>query len=585
MSLTAIRRLAVSAVLAGAVLLPAGAGAAASGASSAPGRVVVAVDGGGRQSNADAGGASTAVALPDGAALLFGSTSPQSAVLRVVKIDRRGALDTTFASGGVASIEGRANVLHVLRQPDGKLLLVTADQAGAPPTSPPRLRVTRLNADTTPDRSFGTGGAVTTPIGEGCGACTTAALQPDGSILLTGTTGEIRLPSTPDLRWVVARLTPAGALDQSFGSGGVATIPTTVSTSGFNVALGPDATIVTSGQSQGDLLSGETRLVLARLTASGSPDPTFAGGSPVTAPLRSGFLMLALDDGSVVLGGEPVRTAPVRPTAQLDRRLLVRYTAAGVPDATFGQGGVVDLGTTVEPRQLLATPRRSVAVIGTPAYGLFPGSLPRPGRLSVRVVGAGGGVSTPRDVVLPFGGGGSSFLVSVRPRPVGSLLQNSFGGSRLVPRADGSYLVAGGVSVTQPTGEGSGYAIGRFAAASLTPTLDLDSSFGGPAAPLRLSVRLSRQRAATARSRHGIRVQLKASEVGLARVKIKAGRRAIAHSLLPVFKTSRHTLPVVLTRYGNAYLRRHRNVRVTVVATGRDVLTNVAVARGRGRLR
>jgi hypothetical protein len=68
-------------------------------------------------------------------------------------------------------------------------------------------------------------------------------------------------------------------------------------------------------------------------------------------------------------------------------------------------------------------------------------------------------------------------------------------------------------------------------------------------------------------------------------VKITVGRRAIAHSLLPVFATSRHTLPVELTKYGNAYLRRHRNVRVTISATGRDLLTATRTARARGRLR
>jgi hypothetical protein len=66
---------------------------------------------------------------------------------------------------------------------------------------------------------------------------------------------------------------------------------------------------------------------------------------------------------------------------------------------------------------------------------------------------------------------------------------------------------------------------------------------------------------------------MQASAVGVARVKITQGGRAIAHSLLPVFKTLRGILPVELTRYGNAYLRRHRNVRVSITATARDLLT------------
>jgi len=205
--------------------------------------------------------------------------------------------------------------------------------------------------------------------------------------------------------------------------------------------------------------------------------------------------------------------------------------------------------------------------------------------LRARANGALVGGPQGRDVNLPFGGGGSSFLVSVLPRPVASLLQNSFVGNRLVPRPDGSYLVTGGVSVSQPTGEGTGFSIGRFAVAALTPSFGLDPAFGGPATPPRLSVRLTPQRARTARTRHGIRIVLKASAVGLMRVRIKRGDRVIADSLLPIFKTTPHTLPVELTRYGDAYLRGRRNVRVSITATARDLLTSTATTAARGRLR
>jgi len=146
-------------------------------------------------------------------------------------------------------------------------------------------------------------------------------------------------------------------------------------------------------------------------------------------------------------------------------------------------------------------------------------------------------------------------------------------------------LIPGGVKVSQPTGEGTGFSIGQFAAAALTPSLALDPAFGGPAAPPRTSIRVVPQRATTARRRHGIRVVLKAPSVGLAKVKIMAGGRTIANSLLPVFRTSAHTLPVELNRYGNTYLRRHRDVRVTVRAQARDLVANTATATARGRLR
>jgi uncharacterized delta-60 repeat protein len=447
------------------------------------------------------------------------------------------------------------------------------------------LQVARLNADATLDRTYGANGIAQTPLGEGCGACTTGSLQADGSLVLTGTTGEVKPPpAAPSRHWSLTRLTPFGAIDPSFGAGGVATIAPGVSASGFNVAIGPGGTIVTEAQMSSN---GVSQLLLARLLSNGTPDPAFAAGAVVPVPFSSGFLLHALADGSILVNGQPPRSGPATPqsVAAPAKQLLARYTPLGALDPAFGTGGLVDLGSAVEPSQLLAASGRDVIVVGAPAYGLAPGAGPTGGRLSARFVSAAGAIALSRTVDLPFGGGGSSFLVSVRPRPVGTLRQNSFFGKVVVRRSDGSYVVPGGVKVSRPTGEGTGFSTGRFAAAALTPQFALDRSFGGPAKALRLTVRLSRQRASSARTRHGIRVTLKSSAIGLARVKITHAGRAIALSLVPIFKTTEHTLPIELTRYGNTYLRRHRNVKVAVTAQARDLLTATRTARAAGRLR
>jgi len=393
------------------------------------------------------------------------------------------------------------------------------------------------------------------------------------------------------LRWSITRLTPAGAVDQGFGSGGIATIPTATSASGFNVAIGPSGTLVTEAQSAtGGLTANATsQLLLARLLPTGAPDPTFGGGAAVGVPLASGFLMQVAGDGSVVVSGEPARTGPVTPASlgTLTRHYLIRYNDAGGPDVTYGARGVVDLGTDVEPTQLLGSGLRDLAVVGTPAYALAPGMGPTPGRLIARVLTLDGWIvaELTRTLDVPFGGGYSSFLVSKRPRPVPTIRQNTFTGATVLRRSDGSYVVPGAVSVSQPTGEGTGYSIGRLALAGLTPAFALDPAFGGPASRLALSVRVARQRASTAHMRHGIRITLKSSAVGLARVAVTHGGRTIARSLVPIFKTSRHTLPIELTTYGNAYLRHHRNVKVSVTAQVRDLLTSSARAVASGRLR
>jgi uncharacterized delta-60 repeat protein len=571
------------AALAAPVSAPAAAVAPGPAFATAPGRVVFAVDGGSVRRDVDAGGAAFAVALPDGGTLLLGSGSERG-LLYAAKLTLSGALDPSFGAGGrmpLLTTEGTTvGLRQVLRQPDGKLLLIGATIPAATQVAPGRLRVTRLNADMTLDRSYGGDGTVTTALIEGCGACTTAALQPDGALLLSGATGTIAPPpSGPNLDWAIARLTPAGGADPSFGVGGIATIPAAGSTSGFNVALGPAGTIVADAQSAAG--GGSTRLLLTRLTPGGAPDPAFAGGVPVVVPFSSGFLMLVQDDGGVVIAGQ----SESAPAPSPGRQLLARYTAAGAPDASFGGTGLRDLGTSISPTQLLPAAARAIVVVGTPGALLAPGSFPQPGRLELKFVSAGGAITASRTIQLAFGGGSSSFLVSVRPRPVADLAQNSFSGTQLVPRAGGSFLVPGAVSVTQPTGEGVGLSIGRFAAAALTPSLQLDPSFGGPASTPSVSVRLAVQRASTARSRHGIRISLKSSREGVARATISARGRVIARNLVPVFSTKRATLPVELTRFGNTYLRGRRNVRVQVSVTVRDLLANTRTARARGRLR
>jgi hypothetical protein len=139
--------------------------------------------------------------------------------------------------------------------------------------------------------------------------------------------------------------------------------------------------------------------------------------------------------------------------------------------------------------------------------------------------------------------------------------------------------------VSQPTGEGAGRSIFDFAAAALTPSFALDRSFGGPGERLRTSIRVARQRAATAARRHGIRVQVDASAPGLSLVKIRSGRSVVAQSVLPIFHAGWQTLPVELTRAGTTLLRHHHRVHVTVTALSRDLLTSTATAGATGTLR
>ena len=118
----------------------------------------------------------------------------------------------------------------MLRERDGRLLVVaTATRSAANEND--QLVVVGLSASGTLDGSFGSGGVAAPGVQSSCLQCSPAALAPDGSIVLTGNTGQIPpgIAQHPgvvaDFHWVVARLTPTGRLDPRFGAQGIVTLP------------------------------------------------------------------------------------------------------------------------------------------------------------------------------------------------------------------------------------------------------------------------------------------------------------------------------------------------------------------------
>lgn len=547
----------------------------------APGRVVFSVNQGAVGADADGGGASVAVVLPDGGAVLAGNGGTgRDFRVYLAEINADGSLNGAFGGGhGVATLPGFI-VDQIVRESDGSFV-VAGEGTSQSRTQFPPIVLAHVNPDGSLDSSFGVAGVATLPIQSSCGNCAAVSAEPSGDLVVTGNTGNlatkpVAIPVTGNTQWVVARLTPTGVLDPSFGVAGVATLLRTASF-GSAVSAQPGGDIVALGRI---VAGGRTVSVLTRLQPSGAADPTFNGGSPVAVPDGADSGMIADADGTVVVDASTA---------------VVRYTAAGAPDPTFGSGGVAPITgfptatlpfplpqNTTPQTALLPAPGDSALLYNVGNGGVVVGERLTPaGAIDPSFAG-----TSARQITLGFGGGGSGFVVSVRPRPLPPLTQNStdIRGS-IVERADGSFLAVNGVSVIQPTGEGEGKSVFDFAVAGLTSTFAADPTFGGPPTPLETELRVVRQHAATARTRHGIVVELTLSQPGLARVTIKAHGRVIAQNVLPAFGHGEMSIPVELTAYGNTYLRNHRGVKVTATATGRDLLTNTATATASGTLR
>lgn len=287
------------------------------------------------------------------------------------------------------------------------------------------------------DTSFGLRGKVTVPFGDRAAAAA-AALQPDGKVVATGFIASGLYSNS--WNFGVARYMPGGKLDPTFGSAGrVATKFGSIASSANALALQPDGKVVVAGQLNGP---GSRGIALARYRADGSLDQSFSTDGQVTTLSGTDAAASAValqPDGKIIVAG----TAP-------GHFAVVRYEPDGSLDPTFGTDGLV-----------------------TTSVG----------------VGAGGNALAlePGGKIVVAGGGGSEFVLA-RYNSDGSLdLSFGSGGTVRTPFIDcaGSDYCGSVANALALQGDGKIVAAGQtcigqcsFALARYNPDGSLDAGFG-----------------------------------------------------------------------------------------------------------
>ena len=246
-----------------------------------------------------------------------------------------GVPDATLPGGnGLVTTEVSASrddvAFTVVLQPDGKIIAV-----GGSFTTPTRIVVIRYNANGTLDPTFGSGGIAVTGVASTDLSAFAATLQADGKLLVAGRSRPFGgISSFLLLRYHTDISTGApGTLDAAFGTGGIVT---TAVPSGFsNIANGialSGTNIVLAGQSK---INGRFVIALAQYTSSGALDSTFGSGGIVTTPIGSldaaAEALAVQGDGKIVAAG----LAGNALTNVWDVALL-RYNADGTLDLPFG---------------------------------------------------------------------------------------------------------------------------------------------------------------------------------------------------------------------------------------------------------
>jgi len=235
------------------------------------------------------------------------------------------------------------------------------------------------------DPTFGTGGAATLAIGVHSYA-NAVTVQSDGKILAAG---YIFDGSSGDMG--IIRLDSTGALDPTFGSGGVVTLPAGMQAIAQAIAIQPaDNKILVAGGVVADPdLDYDFRIVrlLNDGLSDGQLDTTFGTGGVVVTPAAGtvgAMSVLVQPDGKILAGGDGKRHLLSR---SRNRDFVVqRYLADGSPDTGFGEGGrtVISMGRRNDlVRSLLLQPAGAVLAAGYSFAG-------RSGRFALARLGADG---------------------------------------------------------------------------------------------------------------------------------------------------------------------------------------------------
>ena len=277
------------------------------------------------------------VIQPDGKVIAVGYAQNTGSSVRQFALSRYrpdGSLDTTFGSGGrvfttIAGGDAYANDVAI--QPNGRIVVVGMIDSGSRYSS----AVVRYNANGSLDTSFsGDGTLVYNYDATSNDYATSVVLQPDGKVLVSSYS-IVLIGNTPVYSFFIARLGSSGALDTTFNNTGKTLGEFgTFTTGNVKIGLQPDGKIVAAGPGGN---GSSIDFAAIRFNTNGSFDGSFGSGGRVYTNFNGNDVPRALammPDGRFVIAG-------YSGTSGDTSLMLVRYTAAGGMDTTFGFAGFV----------------------------------------------------------------------------------------------------------------------------------------------------------------------------------------------------------------------------------------------------
>jgi uncharacterized delta-60 repeat protein len=271
-------------------------------------------------------GLATNVPLPNGATIVVGPRITVKGPLGIVAVryGPDGRIDPAYGKDGrgFAPLPNNYAPVGAVALQAGGLLIAS------PGEEEDELFLTRLNADGSLDRGFGTHGRTAV---RGLGGPPVGLVQQSDRSIVVATAGN---------RFV--RFKPTGERDPGFGRRGVVVGPAPRATLRALIQT-PDGDLVGVGASRDDDgPNASTSFVVERLSAEGLPAPGFgAGAGYVTAALGAGLrtgarAAVLLPGGRLLLAGQ---AADPNGSSFGAKIALVAVEADGTPATDFGAGG------------------------------------------------------------------------------------------------------------------------------------------------------------------------------------------------------------------------------------------------------
>jgi uncharacterized delta-60 repeat protein len=271
----------------------------------------------------------------------------------LARLNTDGTLDKSFGRKGTLTTQFRDDTwslpAKVLVQPDNRVIAVGYSVGFTTRKNvpvPDQIVMARYLPDGKLDSEFGERGLVQFEVPNALPVCrveiNTAALQNDGKILAGGWT---RNQENGFENYLLVRFHSDGSVDESFGVGGIVELDLgNLFEVYVDVALQEDGSIVALGKQQPSEWSTDA-ITLMRFDPQGVLDSSFGSGGIVIEDLfdnpadSEGMRSIAIQpDGKIVVGGGHLYEDTSDGTTQ-EEGFLIRYTADGVRDATFGNLG------------------------------------------------------------------------------------------------------------------------------------------------------------------------------------------------------------------------------------------------------